>query len=95
MNLPIIISLIPLVTVGIGGGYITYDWAVTIEKRVSMNTQQIQQDAWFILDAKKKKGFPLSKGEWIKWCAWGKRQGFIETCGRPPSGVPRQPRRKR
>lgn len=94
MNLATIIALVPIVIGGATGGYATLNWALVLEEQVVMNTTQRQQDTWFSLDRRKKRGHALSKDEWIKWCVWGKRYEFIETCGKPPRGTPRQPRRR-
>ena len=75
-------SALALFAGGLGGAYAAVDRFLTLEHRVAANTTTIQQDQWFNLNRRKQAGAPLTREQWIRWCAWGKRYRFIETCGR-------------
>lgn len=105
MKLNILIAWIAIGTCAVavlGTTYAAASRYFGLEERVAANTRQLQQDKFFLLDQRKAKGFPLSQDDWRKWCTWGKRYRFLESCGKRPGARrdrrgprprPRPPRR--
>lgn len=87
MKINIIVAWIAVVTATAGGLGVAYAAAnryFALEERVAANTRQLQQDKFFLLDQRKAKGYPLSQDDWRKWCTWGKRYKFLDSCGQRP-----------
>ncbi len=97
MKLNIIGAWIAIVTAtagGLGVAYAAADRYFTLEERVAANTEQIQTDQWLIIDRKVRRGDPISKTDWIRWCKWGLRWGLHRNCQRP-APRPRRGRERR
>lgn len=87
-------TLATFIIAGLGAGYAGVDRFISLEERVSANTEQIQTDQWLLLNARIGRGDPVSKSDWVRWCKWGLRWRLHTNCQRPPpprSG-PRRPR---
>ena len=78
------VAIVAAVAGGLGVAYATADRFFGLEERVAANTRTLQQDKFFLLDQRKAKGYPLSQDDWRKWCTWGKRYKFLDTCGQRP-----------